>query len=1032
MKRCVKKYLILIVIILFCTNTIAQNKSNRGKEFWLGYGHNIIMTPGGFSEAVNSQEQTVYISTDVPANVTVSINGTAWSQTFSLPANSVNASILIPKIGADDARLLTEGLSTKGIHIVSDTPIVVYAHQYATQSSAATMLMPVETWGYNYSSLNFYQVSNYPNSYSWFFIIATENNTRINIKPADTTSGGWLPSQTYTVNLNKGEIYNVFGKQINSLNGKDMTGSRITSIQGADGNCHPIALFCGSSRNVLMSPNCTFTYVGTNGVNVVNGHGGEILFQQMFPSNAWGTRYLTYHCINNTNNDLTSPYKNLYRVVVKDPTTIVKRNGLTLTGLVNNFFYEFVSSTGDYIEANKPIMVAQYLINSNQCSVPVPPPSPLPGNGDPEMIFLSPIEQGIKSTLFFAARRTNAIGIVYVNIIVPTVGISSMLIDGTPVDTWEQIPHPTYANYTVVARRFFSAEGKHTITCNSAFTAINYGLGDYESYGYNAGCLVNNLDAYGGIKNTFNTNGQIDTFTCPKSPLKLSVKLAYPATSITWKLSQVNGLTPNADVIDNTPIPSGTQQINGRTYYLYTLPQDYFFENTGTYIIPVSYTAVDIDACNNTDNFTFTIVVKPGPVANFSVPNACPSEIITLTGSSLNNGFSIGSYLWNFPDATTQTTINATKTFTNVGTYNVRYRIFANNGCIGDTTKPVVIGSPTPLSIQAIGKACVDSLFTFTSTIQPNASNPPTWYWNFGDGTFANITNSNIVTHSYTSTPTNPVMHAVSFTTGCATDTTFFTVPNIKPNPTANFAIKKDTLCTHMPILFTSNTSDVKDWLWSFGNSTSNNVPPFFYTYNTSGNTIIGLKIIDNNGCGSALVQDVINVNPTPIVDAGTSKFIQLGETVLLDASVSPSAMYNYTWSPSITLSVDSILQPIAKPDKSTMYYLLAINSNTFCSAKDSVLVTIITKLYVSNSFTPNADGINDFWRISGLQPYPNAVVRIFNRYGEKLYESNNYFLNPWNGIYKGTLQNLGTYVYSIQLNDTKNEIINGTVNIIR
>ncbi|MBK6635019.1 MAG: IgGFc-binding protein [Chitinophagaceae bacterium] len=189
---------------------IGQNKSNKGREFWLGYGHNVLFTQGN---PVNSQELVLYLSAEQAANVTVTINATGFSQTVNIPANTVDFSVIIPKSGVHDARIQAEGLSTRGIHIVSDVPIVAYAHQYGLFSSGATMLMPVETYGYRYYSLNFTQVSNYPDSYSWFYIIASEDNTRLQITPSDSTEAGWEPNLTYTVNLNKGEMYNVFGKR---------------------------------------------------------------------------------------------------------------------------------------------------------------------------------------------------------------------------------------------------------------------------------------------------------------------------------------------------------------------------------------------------------------------------------------------------------------------------------------------------------------------------------------------------------------------------------------------------------------------------------------------------------------------------------------------------------------------------------------------------------------------------------------------------------------------------------------------------
>jgi hypothetical protein len=92
--------------------------------------------------------------------------------------------------------------------------------------SAATMLMPTDTWGFIYYSVNYYQTKgfsnppfvdssrgvNFPDWYNWFYIVAKDDNTRVLITPSDSCKNGWLPGQTYTINLNKGEIYTVFGK----------------------------------------------------------------------------------------------------------------------------------------------------------------------------------------------------------------------------------------------------------------------------------------------------------------------------------------------------------------------------------------------------------------------------------------------------------------------------------------------------------------------------------------------------------------------------------------------------------------------------------------------------------------------------------------------------------------------------------------------------------------------------------------------------------------------------------------------------
>jgi gliding motility-associated-like protein len=68
---------------------------------------------------------------------------------------------------------------------------------------------------------------------------------------------------------------------------------------------------------------------------------------------------------------------------------------------------------------------------------------------------------------------------------------------------------------------------------------------------------------------------------------------------------------------------------------------------------------------------------------------------------------------------------------------------------------------------------------------------------------------------------------------------------------------------------------------------------------------------------------------------------------------------------------------------------------------------------------------------IPGLALYPNAVVMVFDRRGQKVFETKNYTSNPWNGFYKGTMQP-DVYVYMIQLNDDKKQFFKGTVTLIR
>ncbi|MES2378346.1 MAG: gliding motility-associated C-terminal domain-containing protein [Bacteroidota bacterium] len=87
-------------------------------------------------------------------------------------------------------------------------------------------------------------------------------------------------------------------------------------------------------------------------------------------------------------------------------------------------------------------------------------------------------------------------------------------------------------------------------------------------------------------------------------------------------------------------------------------------------------------------------------------------------------------------------------------------------------------------------------------------------------------------------------------------------------------------------------------------------------------------------------------------------------------------------------------------------------------------------KILPSNTFTPNGDGINDLWTITGLLSYPNCLVNIYSRNGELVYQSKGY-AKPWDGVYKGSNLPSGTYYYVIDLNNNRPKV-SGYIAIIR
>lgn len=858
----VKRSLVLIILSLLCWQGFAQGLSNRGKEFWVGYGHHQFMERAANGVAPNNMEMVLYFSAEQAATVTVTINGTAYSRTYNVPANGVIASEFLPKAGTNDCRLYSdppssggtggEGIFDRGIHIVSTVPIVAYAHIFGSASSGATMLMPVETWGYTYASINNFQ-RYADNCFSWIYIVAKENNTRVQIVPTVPTRNGRPANVPFTVDLQKGQIYQVVGASLGGGVGHELTGTRVTAIANASGQCYPIAVFAGSSR----------TSIGCAGT----GSSGDNIMQQIFPFQAWGKKYLTAPTSNSSS--ASSLMTNIYRVAVKDPATVVKRNGVTLTGIQRNFYYEFQSNTADYIEADKPIMVAQFMSSTGAC----PNTS---GDGDPEMIYLSPLEQGVKRVGFFRNNR-EAIGKNYLTLVIPTAGLASLKIDGSSTFS-HTYTHPNLPGYSVVVRRWDvpltgPPPGRCAVESDSAFTAITYGLGSVESYGYNAGTLINNLNAVGSIHNTLDQTATSHSFTCTNTPLELSVLMAYQPTKIVWKLSSIPQLSPNADVTDNAPSPVGTAVFNGVTYYKYTLPGTYSFSQTGIYFVPLAASHPSIENCTNTEEVGFYVEVKGKPKAEFTYSHTgCAADTVYFTGQTpTSNGFNISQWNWELPEALSGK--NVQKKF-NTGTQTVKLSVVSSEGCVGDTVRTINIFDK-PVADFTVNPAaiCEGGTVTFTDNSSNSGGSPVgSWYWDFGNGNTTTITANNPQSITYPAYGNYTIRHVVKVSELCVSDTVSKVI-TVNARPRASFTYPVGCLPVDGIVQFTNATTipdgQAISYAWNFGdpNATASNPntstlenPTHFYT---TGNYQVKLTATSANGCvKDTLVNASFNMKP--------------------------------------------------------------------------------------------------------------------------------------------------------------------------
>lgn len=172
-------------------------------------------------------------------------------------------------------------------------------------------------------------------------------------------------------------------------------------------------------------------------------------------------------------------------------------------------------------------------------------------------------------------------------------------------------------------------------------------------------------------------------------------------------------------------------------------------------------------------------------------------------------------------------------------------------------------------------------------------------------------------------------------------------------------------------------------------------------------------------GCDTKATR-IAFVDLTPKVRLGNDIILFKGDTITIKSSVSGSYKNDLilSWSPSEGLNSSTVARPVASPSATTQYILSAKSLSSNCTNQDTILITVKTKIQIPTGFTPNDDNINETWVLEGIEDYPNAEVKIFNRWGGEIFATKNYQNNPFNGKKDNSTLPTGTYYYVIKTGD--------------
>ena len=150
--------------------------------------------------------------------------------------------------------------------------------------------------------------------------------------------------------------------------------------------------------------------------------------------------------------------------------------------------------------------------------------------------------------------------------------------------------------------------------------------------------------------------------------------------------------------------------------------------------------------------------------------------------------------------------------------------------------------------------------------------------------------------------------------------------------------------------------------------------------------------------------------------------------------------MYLYAWTPPEGLSCADCPAPVASPAVPTTY-LLVVTDTLGCTAQAEIVVDVDLnrRVFIPNTFSPNADGINDrFMVFAGPELLSVRSLRIYDRWGEKIFEG--FDLRPndtsagWDGTFRGRAMNPGVYAYLAELEFADGVLLvyHGSITLVR
>lgn len=445
--------------------------------------------------------------------------------------------------------------------------------------------------------------------------------------------------------------------------------------------------------------------------------------------------------------------------------------------------------------------------------------------------------------------------------------------------------------------------------------------------------------------------------------------------------------------------------------------------STGIYYPSLSVTTINGCKANYKSPVPVKVVQSPG-INILSSGNGCVPLTTSLKVIQSNADTSVLQWKWIMGDNSIVEMQNPPQQFYNTaGIYTLNLTATSTTGCSKTITHVI-----EAYALPAI-QVTKDSFICKGQNIKLQANGAVSYNWSPSIG----LSSTNIATPI--ASPLTSTQYIVTGTSpkGCISKQTVSV--NVK-QPFAMTYSRPAILCAGQGKRIEANGAGTYQWSPAKGLSNTTAAAPTAQPDTTTNYRVIGT---DDKGCFKDTGFIKLTVYPIPLVNAGEDKTINVGRPVDLDAIVSDDVT-TVNWTPTGDIFRNSRDGITVKPTQNTEYTVEVKNAGG-CAARDRVNVFVIcngNNIFVPNLFSPNDDGVNDIFYPRGTGVFKIKTIRIFNRWGEAVFEKSSFNSNDatagWDGKYKGNKLNADVYVYIMEFICDNNSILSfkGNVTLVR